>query len=154
MPDNESPKPIKILVAEDYATNREIIRSYLSGDQYALSFAENGQQAREAVRNEAFDLILMDMQMPVMDGLEATRAIRAWEAGQRQAASAFSTQSSLSSFTLQPSAFSRLPIIAMTAHVVQEDEKKYGEAGMDDYIGKPFRKKELRAMVAKWVRTA
>ena len=133
---NESKKQIKILVVEDYLTNREIIRSYLSGDRYLVSFAENGQQALEAIRNEAFDLLLMDVQMPVMDGFEATRAIRKAEAAA----------------SLHPSALPHVPIIAMTAHVMQEDEKKYREAGMDDYIGKPFRKKELRTMVEKWVR--
>ncbi|RPI75557.1 MAG: response regulator [Desulfobacteraceae bacterium] len=150
MPDNEAPKPIKILVVEDYPTNREIIRSYLSGDRYALRFAENGQQALEAIRNETLDLILMDVQMPVMDGFEATRAIRAWEAGHRQAASVLISPPS--SFILHPSSFSPIPIIAMTAQVLQEEEEKFYKAGMDDYIGKPFRKKELRALVAKWIR--
>jgi CheY-like chemotaxis protein len=139
---NESKKQIKILVVEDYLTNREIIRSYLSGDRYLVSFAENGQQALEAIRNEAFDLLLMDAQMPVMDGFEATRAIRKAEAARRQATSFFS---------LHPSALPHVPIIAMTAQVPKAEEEKFREAGMDDYIGKPFRKKELRAMVEKWV---
>jgi len=138
MTDNESKKPIKILVVEDYATNREIIRSYLSGDRYLVSFAENGQQALEAMRNKVFDLILMDVQMPVMDGFEAARQIRKWEAA--------------SSFILQPSSLPPLPIIAMTAQVLKEEEAKFREAGMDDYIGKPFRRKELLEMVEKWIR--
>jgi CheY-like chemotaxis protein/HPt (histidine-containing phosphotransfer) domain-containing protein len=78
-----------------------------------------------------YDLILMDIQMPVMDGFEATRAIRKWEKQQMPG--------------------QRIPIIAMTAHATQEHKRLCLDTGMDDFLTKPLRRKELLAMVAKWV---
>jgi CheY-like chemotaxis protein len=133
---NESKRQIRILVAEDYATNRDIISAYLAGDQYAVAIAENGRKVVEVFQGgEPYDLILMDVEMPVMDGYAATRGIRELE------------QESYG----QGGRKRKTAIIGMTAHVTKEDRERCLQAGMDDYISKPFRKKELLAIVAKWV---
>ena len=100
---------------------------------YQVDLAENGRQALEAYKRKHYDLILMDIQMPVMDGYEATREIRKLE-----------THDS----TTQP--LNHLPIIAMTAHAIEGYREKCLEAEMDDYIAKPLKRKELLAMVDKW----
>ena len=105
-----------ILVVEDNEINLEIILALLGDFGAELVSAENGALAVELYTRESerFDLILMDIQMPVMDGLEATRAIRKWEAGTRH-----------------------IPILAMTANAFAEDRRVAMDSGMDDYITKP-----------------
>jgi CheY-like chemotaxis protein len=105
---------IRILVAEDNPTNQEIALAILEGAGIVAEIAGNGREAVEAVRNRHFDAVLMDIQMPEMDGYEATRTIRK-EAG-----------------------LASLPIIAMTAHAMKGDEEKCLEAGMDGYVSKPI----------------
>ena len=107
----------KVLLVEDIEINREILITLLDGTGLIIDTAENGREAVDMVTAapENYDLIFMDMQMPVMDGLEATRQIRNL-----------------------PLAGKKLPIIAMTANVFQEDIEKCREAGMDNHIGKPF----------------
>jgi CheY-like chemotaxis protein/HPt (histidine-containing phosphotransfer) domain-containing protein len=129
-------KDVQILLAEDYPTNQQVALRHLNGAGYQVDLAEDGQQAVEACKRKQYDLILMDIQMPVMDGYKATREIRKLE-----------THHS----TTQP--LNHLPIIAMTAHALKGDREKCLEAGMDDYIAKPLSRKKLLAMVDKWTKT-
>ena len=91
-----------------------------------VHLVENGTQAVEAVRSGQFDVVLMDVQMPEMDGLQATREIRRWEAGS-----------------------SRIPIIALTAHAMADDEHRCLEAGMDGYLAKPIDAAALRKALSR-----
>ena len=120
-----SPEGLRILMADDAAANRELVVAILGGMGVALETVENGAQAVEAARTGAYDLILMDVHMPVMDGLDATRAIRALdgEAG-------------------------GVPIVALTANVQPEQVLRCREAGMDDHVGKPIQVPELLRVIA------
>jgi PAS domain S-box-containing protein len=122
-PKNESPAncpQLAVLLAEDNPINQKVALSMLEARNYRVTLAENGTQAVEKYRNNLFDLILMDVQMPEMNGLEATRAIRLLEKGQQ-----------------------RVPIIALTANALKGDRENCLEAGMDDYLSKPVREHEL-----------
>jgi len=129
----ESREEIQILLVEDYPTNQQVAIRHLQRAGYQVDLAEDGNQAVEAYKRKAYDLILMDIQMPVMDGYEATREIRKLE-----------THDS----TTQP--LNHVPIIAMTAHALEGYRERCLEAGMDDYIAKPLRRKDLLSMVDKW----
>ena len=120
-----SPEGLRILMADDAAANRELVVAILGGLGVALETVEDGARAVEAARSGGYDLILMDVHMPVMDGLDATRAIRALdgEAG-------------------------RVPIIALTANVQPEQVQRCREAGMDDHVGKPIQVAELLRVIA------
>jgi len=109
---------IKLLVVEDNELNRLLISSVLKKEQIDFKIAENGLEAIQLLVKESFDLILMDIQMPIMDGISATREIRA--------------KLNLS-----------IPIIALSANATIEDTKKYLECGMNDHVPKPFKKEEL-----------
>jgi signal transduction histidine kinase/DNA-binding response OmpR family regulator len=113
-------KPLRILVAEDNAVNQKVMRAMLSKFGYTADFASDGEEALKAVERQPYDLVLMDVQMPVMDGLEATRAIT----------------------ELIPKA-RRPRIVAMTATATEEDRDRCLEAGMDAYIPKPVTPKGL-----------
>lgn len=119
--------PLKILVADDSDINQMIVVRMLANWGYKALTAENGQEALQIAENEALDLILMDIQMPVMDGLEATRLIR--------------------SSTL---AKTQPTIVALTANVIAGQREEYMKAGMDDYLGKPFQVRELEMVLQKW----
>ena len=123
--DTANPDGLRILVADDAAANRELVVAILGGMGVALETVEDGAQAVEAARDGGYDLILMDVHMPVMDGLDATRAIRALggDAG-------------------------RVPIIALTANVQPEQVVRCREAGMDDHVGKPIQVAELLRVIA------
>ena len=110
---------IRILVAEDNITNQEIALAILEGAGIVAEIADNGKKAVEAVRKGRFDAVLMDIQMPEMDGYEATKAIR------------------------EAPEFKSLPIIAMTAHAMEGDEERCLEAGMDGYVSKPINQDKL-----------
>ncbi|PKO87338.1 MAG: hypothetical protein CVU18_11145 [Betaproteobacteria bacterium HGW-Betaproteobacteria-12] len=116
----------RLLLAEDEPVNREVALSLFEDVGIAVDSAEDGAQALAMARERDYDLILMDMQMPKMDGLEATRQIRA--IGQR------------------------LPILAMTANAFAEDRARCLDAGMDDFITKPVDPERLFATVLKWLR--
>ncbi len=120
-------KGAHILVAEDNAINSEVAVALLSGVGFKVDTAENGEVAVAMVREHEFDLILMDIQMPVMDGLEATRVVRSMATG------------------------GALPIVAMTANVFEEDRKACLEAGMNDFVAKPVDPENLISTVAKWL---
>ncbi len=116
----------QILVAEDNRSNQKLIEAVLHKMGLTVTLVENGQKAIEAVAAQKFDLIFMDMQMPVMGGLEATQAIRAREARRTWAAGG---------------QWRSTPIVAMTAHAMQGDRDRCLASGMDDYIAKPIKKK-------------
>ncbi|MFA6223303.1 MAG: response regulator [Desulfomonilaceae bacterium] len=119
---NQELKPgLEILVAEDNLINQKLATYMLKGLGHNVSIATNGQEALDSIRKARFDVILMDVQMPVMDGLEATKRIREQE-------------KSLNRHT---------PIVALTAHAMKGDRERCLEAGMDDYISKPINYHEL-----------
>ncbi|NPV75185.1 MAG: response regulator [Anaerolineae bacterium] len=121
-------KPQRILLAEDNSINSKVIINLLQKFGHTVDLAENGQQALEAIQHFQYDLVLMDIQMPVMDGYEATRKIRAFEgAGQH------------------------VPIIAMTAHVALGDIERCKASGMDDYLSKPLKPKEIFDKLEHWI---
>jgi len=113
---------MKVLLAEDSATNRFLIEAYLKNTPYQLVSAENGESAVQKFVSGEYDLILMDMQMPVMDGYTATRMIRQLELEKGLEAT---------------------PIIALTAHALAEDAQKSMEAGCNIHLTKPVKKAEL-----------
>jgi CheY-like chemotaxis protein len=115
-------RPLHVLLVEDSPDNQFLIRSYLKQTPYQLEIAEHGAVAVEKVKTGHFDLILMDMQMPVMDGYEATKAIRAWEF----------------EHDLPPT-----NIIALTALALKEDHERILEAGCNAHMTKPVKKQTL-----------
>jgi CheY-like chemotaxis protein len=117
----EARRQLRILLAEDNAINREVAVRLLTKRGHSVSIAENGKQAVAAVESETFDVVLMDVQMPEMDGFEATAAIR----------------------KIEQSKGKHTPIIAMTAHAMKGDRERCLEAGMDAYISKPIQFDEL-----------
>jgi len=124
-------KPLRILLAEDNEDNRLLVWTYFKATPHRIDMAENGAEALEMFRERSYDLVLMDMQMPVMDGYTATAAIREWEAAKGS---------------------KRTPILALTAHALKEDEQKSLAAGCDGHLTKPIKKKELLAAVSCWGR--
>jgi CheY-like chemotaxis protein len=124
--------PLKILLAEDGHANQRLARALLERWGHSVEIAENGRIAVERSRSEAFDLILMDVQMPELDGLEATRQIRLREARHG----------------------GHIPIVAMTARAMKGDQERCLAAGMDGYVAKPVRKQELYAALVPLVTTS
>ena len=113
--------PLRVLIAEDNAINQKLASRLLENQGHSVVVAADGAQALQALAHESFDLILMDAQMPVMDGFEATAAIRRLEENTR----------------------THIPIIAMTAHAMVGDRQRCLKAGMDGYIPKPVHAQEL-----------
>ncbi len=126
-----SASKLRVLVAEDNPVNQSLILSVLRKEGHEVRLAANGRQVLEAVQSASFDLILMDVQMPEMDGFEATAAIRKSE----QVTGA------------------HVPIVAITAHAMRGDRARCLEAGMDEYLTKPIDLSELRATLRKWANT-
>jgi two-component system, sensor histidine kinase and response regulator len=120
----------RILLVEDNSVNREVAVGMLESLGCVAHTAENGWLALEAVNNDAYDAVLMDCQMPVMDGLTATTELRRRE---------------------RNSGAARLPIIALTANVMQGDRERCLAAGMDDFLGKPFSQRQLAALLKRWL---
>jgi CheY-like chemotaxis protein len=123
-------RKIRILVAEDNPLNQKVTQAMLRKMGLQGHVVANGEEAVNALKTIPFDLVLMDCQMPEMDGFEATRCIR------QDGSSA-----------LNP----RIPIIAMTALAMQGDREKCIQAGMSDFIAKPVQKRELAVMLARWL---
>lgn len=114
--------PMRVLLAEDSPVNRMIIREYLAETPLTLDEAENGQIAQEKFKSGRYDLVIMDMRMPVMDGYLTTRAIRAWESGRGGP---------------------RTPVIALTASALKTDADRCFQAGCDGHLSKPVKRDEL-----------
>ncbi len=123
----EARRKLSILLAEDNIVNQKLAVKILEKRGYRVAVASNGREAVDAFEGERFDLILMDVQMPEMNGLEATRLIREKEA----------------------ESGGHVPIVAMTAHAMKGDREDCLAAGMDDYISKPFKPKELYSIIEK-----
>jgi PAS domain S-box-containing protein len=135
---------IRILVAEDNPTNQEIALAILEGAGIVVEIANNGKKAVEALQKSRFDAVLMDIQMPEMDGYEATRRIRDLELKAQSSKLKGKESDELSASSFQLSARSGgIPIIAMTAHAMKGDEEKCLEAGMDGYVSKPISQDRL-----------
>jgi two-component system, cell cycle response regulator DivK len=116
-----------ILVVEDQEDNRQIVRDLLTANDYEMTEAENGEEALVAVAKDRPDLILMDIQLPVMDGYEVTRRIKA-----------------------DPS-LSSIPVIAVTSYALSGDEEKARAAGCDDFVPKPFSPRQLLAKIRQYL---
>lgn len=122
-------KNLRVLVAEDNPVNQELTLNLLELAGCAVTLTSNGQEALDACQHESFDLILMDCQMPGMDGYEATQAIRRHESNHGKLPT---------------------PIIALTANAVDGDRDKCIAVGMNDYLSKPFTRQQLGEMLTKW----
>jgi two-component system sensor histidine kinase/response regulator len=140
-------RPLKILVAEDTPFNQKFILRLLERWNHQTTLVENGRQAWETSKRQSFDIILMDVQMPEMDGLETTRKIREWEDGR---GNKIGKDSNLKSEIRNlKSKIQSVPIIAMTAHVVKGDRERCLEAGMDEYVSKPIDSDKLFEAIEK-----
>jgi CheY-like chemotaxis protein len=120
-------RPLRLLVAEDNSVNQKLLLALLERQGHAAVLTANGREALEALEREAFDAVLLDVQMPEVDGLEVARRIRANEAGSSR----------------------RLPLLALTAHAMKGDRERCLAAGMDDYLAKPLDVPELYRMLAE-----
>jgi PAS domain S-box-containing protein len=145
-----------VLLAEDNPVNQEVALGMLEALGCHVDLATNGREVLEALKRKTYDVILMDCQMPEMDGFEATRRIRDIEArGKRQAASG----NNPSDFPLCPLPLapcpspSRIPIVAVTAHAITGDRERCLAAGMDDYLSKPFMQDQLQTLLLRWIPT-
>ncbi|MFP4392803.1 MAG: ATP-binding protein, partial [Desulfohalobiaceae bacterium] len=150
-------KGLHILLVEDEPSNQVFIQKLLQNHGAQVSLAADGEQALAMLAQESFDCVLMDVQMPVIDGVEATRRIRAAEArrqntedsGQESEDKQPSSTSRFSSSPISQSRRARIPIIALTAYAMSGDREKFLEAGMDDYLAKPVDKEELLAALKR-----
>jgi two-component system, sensor histidine kinase and response regulator len=131
---------LHVLLAEDNLVNQRVVVRVLERQGHQITVAENGRIALEALDATAFDCILMDVQMPEMDGLEATAAIRA-----REAEVAAGTRPAIGSFDPGRDHGGRIPIIALTAHATTGYRERCLAAGMDDYLSKPIKPETLLA---------
>lgn len=125
-------KKAHILLVEDYKANVLVATALLEEFGYGYSVAYNGQEALHKIKSISFDLILMDVQMPGIDGFEATHFVREWErennAGKK-----------------------RIPIIGMTAHALSGDRERCLSVGMDDYLAKPYNPDEFKNKIEKYI---
>jgi two-component system sensor histidine kinase/response regulator len=121
-------RPARVLLAEDLTTNQILITAILKRAGHQVDVVETGAAAVEAVQRQDYDLVLMDVQMPIMDGLEATRQIRALEGR-----------------------VTNIPVVALTASVLEQDVEACRAAGMDDFVAKPIDADALLEAVARWV---
>jgi two-component system, sensor histidine kinase and response regulator len=126
---SEAPRTlVRVLVAEDNLVNQKVAQRHLAKLGIHADIVGNGLEALEALRRIPYDLVLMDCQMPELDGYEATRQVRRGEAGS-----------------------ANVPIVAMTANAMHGDKERCLESGMDDYIAKPVRQKELVEVIERWL---
>ena len=130
----------RILVAEDDATNQMVVTGIFELLGMSADLVANGAEAVEAIRTNPYDLVFMDVQMPVMDGYMATKAVRKLEAEKRMSGGPSSS-----------SPFHRIPIIAMTANAMDGDREKCLDAGMDGYFPKPMSVKSMSEFLARWL---
>ncbi|BAU64276.1 two-component sensor histidine kinase [Stanieria sp. NIES-3757] len=126
----KSSQSVRLLIVEDYPDNRELLMIMLQAIGYQPDWVSNGQEAIALLEQKEYDVILMDCQMPEMDGYEATRIIRQRESSQRHTI-----------------------IIGLTAHVMKGDREKCLEVGMDDYLSKPIDLDKLIKILDDWLQT-
>lgn len=119
-----APRPLLVLLVEDHPVNQMLATTLLKKWGHTVVLAQNGQEAVDLFPHSPWDVVLMDMQMPVMDGLQATEKIRAMELPNQ-----------------------RIPIIAVTANAMASDREACLQAGMDDHLPKPINSKNLQAML-------
>ena len=132
----------RILLAEDNPVNQEVALGMLEALGCQADLAANGREVLEALKRKAYDVVLMDCQMPEMDGFEATRRIRDME----------TRGVPLCPLPLAPRPSpSRIPIVAVTAHAITGDRERCLAAGMDDYLSKPFMQDQLQALLVRWL---
>ncbi len=124
----ENSRALRILLADDSPDNRLVVKAFLQKTSFKIDEAENGQRVVESVKNIRYDLVLMDIQMPLLDGFAATRAIREWERAQ---------------------GLPQVPIIALTASALDEDVQRAREAGCNLHVSKPIKKKTLLSAIAR-----
>ena len=127
-----SPELKTILIVDDHPINQKVVQTMLVMLGYKVEVASNGQEGLEAVQSNSYDMVLMDIQMPVMDGLEATKAIR----------------------KLDPQTHGtkhEIPIIAITANAMLGDDQTCFEAGMNEYLAKPIQKADLERVITRWI---
>lgn len=124
------PTDFRILVAEDNSISTKVIRGMLRKLHLQPDTAGNGEEALEAMKTHHYDLVLMDCEMPVLDGFEATRQLREWEAIEGRP---------------------RTPVVALTAHIFSEHRERAREAGMDGHMAKPVEMSQLREVIAHWL---
>jgi CheY-like chemotaxis protein len=120
---------VKVLLVEDNKVNQKVAEAILRKAGCLVDIAGNGQDAIQQIRKGSYDVVLMDCQMPIMDGFEATAQIRAMH-----------------------SEISQIPIIAITAHAMKDDRQKCIDGGMNDYISKPVSRKDLVALINQYTR--
>jgi len=144
---------VHILLAEDNVVNQKVAVRMLQKIGYCVDVVENGQEAADAVGRTSYDLVLMDCQMPEMDGLEATRAIRKAESKKlKDKSKDLETDHPETPASLLPATHcSHVPIIALTANALSGGRETCLEAGMDDFLTKPIRIEELGTMICKWL---
>ena len=135
-PQNQLDFSCRVLVVDDHPVNQILAKTMLQRLGCEVEVATGGAEGVLAATSGKFDLVVMDCQMPVVDGYEATRQIRQWEVGQPRATGQLA---------------SRLPIVALTAHAMQGVREKCEAAGMDDYLSKPFSGQDLVGMLHRWV---
>jgi signal transduction histidine kinase/CheY-like chemotaxis protein len=124
------PSDFRILVAEDNSISTKVIRGMLGKLNLEPDTASNGQDALQAMKAQRYDLVLMDCEMPILDGFSATQQLRAWELGSQRL---------------------RTPIVALTAHILTEHKERARQAGMDGHMAKPIELSQLRELIEHWV---
>lgn len=122
---SENNPPLKILVVDDDVLNRRLMKVLLTHEGYEVDLASNGLEAFNAIKYQQFDIVFMDLRMPEMDGLEASRRIREWEEGGQHTF-----------------------IVGLTASYLPEEGQKMFDAGIDNYISKPFQMEHIQRMLA------
>lgn len=120
---------MNILIAEDNEINQKVLKAIFEKNKYQYEIASDGLQAYNLMKQKNFDLILMDCQMPILDGFQATKMIRETELKINK---------------------SRCPIVAITANAMSGDKEKCLEAGMDDFLAKPFKSQDILKIIEKW----
>ncbi|BCD84972.1 hybrid sensor histidine kinase/response regulator [Pseudomonas solani] len=124
------PNDFRILVAEDNSISTKVIRGMLSKLNLQPDTASNGEEALSAMKNQQYDLVLMDCEMPVLDGFSATEMLRNWESEEQRP---------------------RTPVVALTAHILTEHKERARQAGMDGHMAKPVELSQLRELIEHWV---
>src|SRR3990167_5168692 len=124
------PSDFRILVAEDNSISTKVIRGMLGKLNLQPDTASNGEEALSAMKAQQYDLVLMDCEMPVLDGFSATEQLRAWEAAEHR---------------------NRTPVVALTAHILNEHKERARQVGMDGHMSKPVELSQLRELIEHWV---